>query len=99
MCFVCMRGVTLTESWKKKTAGYLKQLMGKKRFRYYFDPEVISGLATEQFEQKPRKAADGEGIIRFFHANGTHDDRFWSIVLALAASMEDTEPYVAVLTS
>jgi hypothetical protein len=97
-------GVTFTQPWKQKAAGFLKQLMGKRKFRYYFDPEVIAGLAVEQYEVMPGKAkADGEGegaqegLIRFYHAPGTHDDRFWSIVLAVAASMEEEyEPTLVV---
>lgn len=104
-------GVTFTQPWKQKAAGFLKQLMAKKHFRYYFDPEVVAGLAIEQFEVLTGKSkADGEGVvevkeqgelegnIRFYHASGTHDDRFWSIVLAAAASMEEeTEPFLAIV--
>ena len=82
-------GVALSLQWKQKAASYLKQLMGKKQFKYYFDPDLIADLAIEQFEELPGKSAEGEGNIRFFHAPGTHDDRFWSIVLAVAASMEE----------
>ncbi len=91
-----VEGIAFTLQWKQKTASFLKMLMGKRLFRYYFDPEVIAGLAIEQFEELPGKSAEGEGYIRFFHAPGTHDDLFWSIVLAVAASMEEeSEPFVA----
>ncbi len=96
-------GVTFTQPWKQKAAGFLKQLMGKKKFRFYFDPEVVAGLAIEQYEVLPGKAKGaaqevGEGLLRFYHANGTHDDRFWSIVLAVAASIEeDFEPTLVVV--
>jgi hypothetical protein len=34
----------------------------------------------------------------YSHPNGTHDDVFWSIALALFASMEmKPEPYLAVI--
>jgi len=90
-------GVALSLQAKQKYAGYLKQFMGKKQFRFYFDEEVIAGLAVEQFEQLSGKSSEGEGNIRFFHAPGTHDDIFWSICLAVAASVEETDPFVAVV--
>lgn len=70
--------------------------------RWLLRPDDIAGLAIEQFEVQPGRAAGegqegAEGLIRFYHANGTHDDRFWSIVLAVAASMEDDyEPTLVV---
>ena len=103
-------GVAFTQPWKQKAAGFLKQLMGKKQFRYYFDAEVVAGLAIEQFKVlagKPKvegedevnkEQGEVEGNIRFYHAPGTHDDRFWSIVLAVAASMEEeSEPFLAIV--
>jgi phage FluMu gp28-like protein len=93
-----VEGVAFTVPWKQKAAGFLKQLMGKRLFRFYYDPEVIAGLAIEQFEELPGKSAEGEGNIRFFHAPGTHDDRFWSICLAVGASMEvEPEPFLVVV--
>ena len=105
-----VEGIAFTQPWKQKAAGFLKQLMSKKQFRYYFDPEVVAGLAIEQFEVlagKPKAEGEGEvskeqgeleGNIRFYHAPGTHDDRFWSICLAVAASIEvEPEPFFAVI--
>jgi phage FluMu gp28-like protein len=93
-----VEGVALSLQSKQRYASFLKQLMGKKLFRYYFDPEVIADLAIEQFEELLGKSAEAEGNIRYFHAPGTHDDRFWSICLAVAASMEvETEPFLVVI--
>jgi phage FluMu gp28-like protein len=93
-----VEGIAFSLQSKQKYASFLKQLMGKKQFRYYFDPDVIADLAVEQFEELPGKSAEGEGNIRFFHAPGTHDDRFWSICLAVGASMEvESEPFLVVV--
>lgn len=85
------QGVALSLQAKQRYASFLKQLMVKRQFRFYFDEEVIAGLAVEQFEMLEGKSAEGEGNIRFFHAPGTHDDIFWAICLAVAASIEGTE--------
>jgi hypothetical protein len=58
-------------------------------------------LAVEQFEVQPGRAAGegqegAEGLIRCRHANGTYDDRFWSIVLAVASMEDDYEPSLVV---
>jgi len=82
-------GVALSLQAKQRYAGFLKQLMAKRHFRFYFDEEVISGLAVEQFEMLEGKSDEGEGNIRFFHAPGTHDDVFWAIALACAASRSE----------
>jgi hypothetical protein len=93
-----VEGIAFSLQSKQKYASFLKQLMGKRLFRYYFDPDVIADLAVEQFEELPGKSAEGEGNIRFFHAPGTHDDRFWSICLAVGASMEvESEPFLVVV--
>ena len=106
-----VEGVAFTQPWKQMAAGFLKQLMSKKQFRYYFDAEVVAGLAIEQFEVlagKPtaeegdgevnKEQGEVEGNIRFYQAPGTHDDRFWSIVLAVAASMEEeSEPFLGIV--
>ena len=88
-----VEGVALSLQAKQKYASALKQLMGKRLFRYYYDPDVIADLAIEQFEELPGKSVEGEGNIRFFHAPGTHDDRFWSICLAVGASIEFEKPF------
>jgi len=87
-----VKGICFTMQSKQKHASFLKQLMGKKLFKYYFDPEIISDLAVEQFEELPGKTDETQGNVRFYHAPGTHDDRFWSICLAVAASMEPDSP-------
>jgi len=93
-----VEGVAFSLQSKQKYASYLKQLMGKLLFRYYFDPDVIADLAVEQYEELPGKSAEGEGNIRFFHAPGTHDDRFWSICLAVGATLEvEPEPLLVVV--
>jgi hypothetical protein len=93
-----VEGVAFSLQSKQKYASFLKQLMGKRLFRYYFDPDVIADLAVEQYEELPSKSAEGEGNIRFFHAPGTHDDRFWSICLAVGATLEvEPEPFLVVV--
>jgi hypothetical protein len=39
-----------------------------------------------------------DGAIAFSHPNGTHDDVFWSIALAVYATVEmQPEPFLAVI--
>jgi len=71
---------------KCEMASYLRQKMLKKQFKMYYDPEIIANLNIENFEL----TETGETI--FSHPQGTHDDIFWSIVLAAAGTMPREEP-------
>jgi len=85
-------GVIFGVKNKYEMASFLKQKMLKKQFKMYYDPEVIANLNVECFEL----TKTGETI--FSHPQGTHDDVFWAICLAVAGTMpREPEPYLAVM--
>lgn len=71
---------------KQEITGHLKELMQLKTFTLPYDPDVIAELNLEKFELTK------DGNIKFYHEEGTHDDRFWSIALAVYASREGEAP-------
>lgn len=79
-------GIVFGVKNKYEMASYLRQKMLKKQFKMYYDPEIIANLNIENFEL----TETGETI--FSHPQGTHDDIFWSIVLAAAGTMPKEEP-------
>jgi phage FluMu gp28-like protein len=74
-----VEGVTFSEPKKEEVATVLKQNMVDDTFKMPYDREIINELNLERFELT--KA----GKIRFSHPEGTHDDRFWSVALAVYA--------------
>jgi len=78
--------ITFSLSSKQEIAKYLKETMQLKIFALPYDPDVIAELNIEKFEIMK------DGNIKFHHDEGTHDDRFWSIALAVYAAREGAEP-------
>jgi len=93
-------GVDFTKPTKHAMATALKQLMmtsrkedehlppseARRQFELPFDKDVQAELNVEQWEQTP-----GSEIYTFSHPEGSHDDRFWAICLAVMATLK-TEP-------
>jgi len=93
-------GVDFTKPAKHGMATSLKQLMmtprktdnglapeeARRKFELPYDKEVQAELNTEQWEQTPNSE-----LYTFSHPEGTHDDRFWAICLAVVATLQ-TEP-------
>ena len=77
-----VEGVNFTEPKKEEIATILKQNMIEGRFKLPYDREVINELNLERFE------VSKAGKIRFSHPEGTHDDRFWAVALAVYASRQ-----------
>ena len=75
-----VRGIKFTEERKEEIATALKRAMAEGVLRIPYDRDVIAELNLERFELT--KA----GRIQFSHPEGTHDDRFWSISLAVSAA-------------
>jgi phage FluMu gp28-like protein len=98
--FPNVKGVDFTKPSKHGMATALKDLMmtprkadkdippneARRKFELPFDKDVQAELNIEQWEQTP-----GSEIYSFSHPEGTHDDRFWSICLAVMATLK-TEP-------
>jgi len=78
--------VTFSMQSKQEIARYLKEQMQLKTFALPYDPDVIAELNLEKFELTK------DGNIKFYHDEGTHDDRFWSIALAVYATRESETP-------
>ncbi|MEM2909816.1 MAG: terminase family protein [Nitrososphaerota archaeon] len=94
-----LEGVVLTGPKKVEIAGYLKQKMqenceqdskgkwtGTSSFHipYPEDSELVRRIIAELNVEK--YALTKEGSIKFYHQEGTHDDVFWSMALAVYAS-------------
>jgi len=50
-----------------------------------FDRELLDELNIEQYELTKT------GAIRFHHPQGTHDDQFWALALAIYAAERETQ--------
>ncbi len=86
-------GVKFTQQTKEELATYLKQTMVEGRFKLPYDSDLIAELNVERFQLTK------SGRIKFSHPEGTHDDRFWALALAVfAARKREPEPYFGVAT-
>ena len=81
-----VEGVKFTQPTKEKLATNLKQRMGDGAFKIFYIPtrrisdvELMAELNVERFELRKT------GGINFSHPEGTHDDVFWAICLAVSA--------------
>jgi phage FluMu gp28-like protein len=75
-----VEGVLFSEPKKEEIATIFKQNMVEGNFKLPYDRDVINELNLERFELTK------SGKIKFSHPDGTHDDRFWAVALAVAAS-------------
>lgn len=73
-------GVNFTLESKQEMAQLLKQRMGEGLLRVPFEREIIDELNVERYELTKT------GRIAFSHPDGTHDDRFWALALAVLAA-------------
>lgn len=99
--FPNVKGIDFTRQMKHVMAVNLKQLMmtpresdrslppedARRRFELPYDPDVQAELNVVQWEQKP-----GSELYTFSHPEGSHDDRFWAIALAVYAASIRKEP-------
>ncbi|MEM2568129.1 MAG: terminase family protein, partial [Candidatus Bathyarchaeia archaeon] len=84
-------GVKFTVESKMEMAQWLKQCMVEKKLRIPYDPELIAELNIERFELTK------DGKIKFSHPEGSHDDRFWSLALAVYAARAPPKPRLVVV--
>ena len=82
-------GVTFSVPRKSEMASLLKQRMLNKQFFYPllnwerpYRGDICSELNIERY------ALRKDGTIGFSHPQGTHDDVFWSIALAVYATTD-----------
>jgi len=79
-------GITFTQPSKMEMAQLLKQRMVEGAFRMPFDRETLDELNVEKYELTKT------GKISFSHPEGTHDDRFWALALAVLAAERSPPP-------
>jgi hypothetical protein len=92
-------GVNFSLPRKSEMAGLLKQRMMNKRFFYPlltwerpYRGEICTELNIERYDQRK------DGQYGYYHPTGTHDDVFWSIALAVYATVEmSPEPFLTVV--
>lgn len=75
-----VEGVIFTETKKEELALLLLEYLRRRKLRIPYDRELIEELHTERYQ------ITKTGRYRFTHPPGRHDDRFWSIALALHAA-------------
>ncbi|MCW3984266.1 MAG: hypothetical protein NWE96_09780 [Candidatus Bathyarchaeota archaeon] len=92
-------GVNFSVPRKSEMASLLKQRMMNKQFYYPllnwerpYRGDICTELNVERYELRR------DGAIGFSHPNGTHDDVFWSIALAVFATVQmEPEPFLTVI--
>jgi phage FluMu gp28-like protein len=92
-------GVNFSVPRKSEMASLLKQRMMNKQFFYPllnwerpYRGDLCTELNVERYELRK------DGAIGYSHPNGTHDDVFWSIALAVFATVQmEPEPFLAVI--
>jgi phage FluMu gp28-like protein len=92
-------GVNFSVPRKSEMASLLKQRMMNKQFYYPllnwerpYRGDICSELNVERYELRK------DGAIGYSHPNGTHDDVFWSIALAVFATVQmEPEPFLTVI--
>lgn len=99
--FPRIKGIDFTKPLKHGMATTLKQLMmtpresdknqppqeARRKFELPYDQDVQADLNVEQWDQSP-----GSEVYTFSHPEGSHDDRFWALCLAILATTETPPP-------
>lgn len=81
-----VEGVMLSLPSKQEILSHLKQLMENQLFTYPFEVNLTGELNVEQFELTKT------GQMQFAHPDGTHDDIFWAVALAVFATRTPPRP-------
>ena len=78
-------GINFTQTTKQEMAQLMKQRMQEGLLKIPFHRDLLDELNVEKYELTKT------GKITFSHSEGTHDDRFWALALAVYAA-EKAEP-------
>ena len=81
-----VEGIMLSLQKKQEILSHLKQLMENELLTYPFDVDLSGELNVEQFELTKT------GQMQFSHPDGTHDDIFWAVALAVFATRAPPVP-------
>jgi phage FluMu gp28-like protein len=92
-------GVNFSVPRKSEMVSLLKQRMMNKQFYYPlmnwerpYRGDICTELNVERYDLRK------DGAIGYSHPNGTHDDVFWSIALAVFATVQmEPEPFLTVI--
>lgn len=92
-------GVNFSVPRKSEMANLLKQRMLNQQFLFPlltwekpYRNDICSELNVEKYQLR------NDGNIGYSHPNGTHDDVFWSVALAIYATVEmQPEPFLVVI--
>ena len=79
------KGIFFTVKSKQEMAQILRQRMTREQLRIPYDRDLLDELNTEKYTLTKM------GRITYSHQEGTHDDRFWALALAIYAS-EQSKP-------
>ena len=79
-------GINFTQNTKQEMAQLLKQRMREDRLKMPFNRDLLDELNNERYELTKT------GKITFSHPEGTHDDRFWALALAVYAAEQVPSP-------
>lgn len=78
-------GIIFTQRRKQEMAQLLRQRIQERRLRIPYDRQLLNELNIERY------TLTKSGAIKFHHPEGTHDDQFWALALAVyAAETEET---------
>ncbi len=75
-----LTGVKFTQEQKQSLAQALRQAFIEKELLFPYDPDLIEELHCEQY------SLTKSGSYVFSHPQSSHDDRFWSLALAVTAA-------------
>ena len=79
------KGIVFTVNSKQEMAQILRQRMTREQLQIPYDRDLLDELNTEKYQLIKT------GRITYSHPEGTHDDRFWALALAIYAS-EQSKP-------
>jgi phage FluMu gp28-like protein len=83
-------GVTFTQNSKMEMAQLLKQRLQEGVLRIPYDRSLLDELNSEQYELTKT------GKITYSNPEGTHDDRFWALALAVYAAEQAPPPSIPI---
>jgi phage FluMu gp28-like protein len=77
-----LNGVKFTVESKQAVAQSLRKAFVDSKILFPYDPDLIEELHSEHFQ------LNKTGNYLFTHPEESHDDRFWSLALAVAAASQ-----------
>jgi len=79
-------GINFTQNSKQEMAQLMKQRIQEDQLKIPYNQDLLNELNTEKYELTKT------GKITYSHPDGTHDDRFWALALAVYAAEQAQPP-------